>query len=101
MSDVYIPGGVLAREDPPPVSKIYAERTDTNWKLIAQQLRMEPGVWFRAAVGSHALAQFPRIARAKTGNWAPAGSFEATVRNIDGVAYLWARYVGVASGPDD
>lgn len=99
MSDIYIPGGVLAREDPPPVSKERAVRTSTNWKLISQQLRQHPGVWFKAAIGAHAHAQHPRIARAKTENWAPAGSFEATLRSIDGDWHLWIRFVGVPPTP--
>src|ERR1043165_49020 len=99
MSDnfIFIPGGVLSRQDPPPISADRSIRTETNWKLIAQQARQEPGERFLAAIGSHAMAQHPRLARAKTGNWAPAGSFEATVRNIDGVVRLWIRYVGAST----
>ena len=32
------------------------------------------------------------IARAKTAAWAPAGSWDSTVRNVDGVYFVWVRW---------
>lgn len=90
----YIPGGVLARKDPPPVSRRPAGRTETNWKLIAMQLQADPGEWYHLATGSHAVAQYSKIGPAQTANWEPAGSYEACTRIIDGQVELYGRYVG-------
>lgn len=91
---VYVPGGVLARQDPPPPSARSGEETDTNWKLIAGQLKADPGHWYHLTIGSHALAQYSKIKPGKTGNWRPAGAFEACTRQIDGVVHLYGRYIG-------
>ncbi len=73
-------------------------RTETNWKLISQQLREDPGVWYLLAIGGHGLMQHNRIVKGRTGNWWPAGSYEATIRSIDGQTRLYGRYVGT---PDE
>jgi hypothetical protein len=90
-----IPGGVLRWEDPPRYTPAQGRRAESNWRLIAVQLRDRPGEWALAAKGKHASGQHHRIVGGKIGHWAPAGSFEATVRRIDDVPHLWIRYVGL------
>lgn len=83
-------GGVIRWEDPPPVP--VGRPSPGPWALIAHQLRGRPGEWGLVALEGHTAI----AARINNGVswWAPAGSFQATVRTIDGRMHVWARYVG-------
>lgn len=86
-------GGVIRWEDPPPVRAGDNSRpTQRSWAVVAAQLQERPGEWALIAteIHSHTLVRIRRGA----GWWAPAGSFEAVERTIDGARYAWARYVG-------
>lgn len=90
----YVPGGVLAWQDPPPITSWgHSPRTESNWQLMATQMKQYPDEWAYLGFGSHVSAQHSRIAKGKTANWRPSGSFVATTRQIDGVTHLWAKFV--------
>lgn len=83
----------LSWEEPPQV-EAYAR---SNYDVIARKLKARKGEWAKiqkhdtpakAAAGAHLV----RIARSRF--FAPAGSFEAKARTVDGECWVFARYVG-------
>ncbi|MER7908250.1 hypothetical protein [Streptomyces sp. NPDC096068] len=67
---------------------------------IAKELRARPGEWAHIltfdTVGS-ATATAYSIRKGARKAWAPAGSFEARSRTVDGEYRVYARYLGGAS----
>lgn len=79
--------------DPPPDNR----GRPKNHKEIAAQLKANPGVWAKVAAYSKApssatTAHIIRTARFKS--YEPAGSYDAVARTVDGVHWVFARYVG-------
>lgn len=64
------------------------------WKNVAAKLRARPGEW--AHIGRELSTYVTQINQGSLAAFRPAGSFEATCRNVgpDRRADLWVRYVG-------
>lgn len=95
MSDVLIPGGIIAWQDPPePLRKPPGENV-YNWQLMAFQLKANPGKWGLLAIGKNVGMFQGRIGAGKIRWWSPAGSFVARVyTRPDSIKELYAKYVG-------
>jgi hypothetical protein len=73
----------------------------TKHEQIARKLIKRPDEWARVAVYTNratmsSIAQGIKKATIKA--YAPAGSFEAVGRTVDGKHGVWARYVGKNGG---
>lgn len=82
-------------EDPPPRRRT-TEATQ-NHKEVADLLKTRPGTWryilsYSAATTAGSVAQSIRTGH--TSAWAPAGSFDAVARTVDGQHRVYARYIG-------
>jgi hypothetical protein len=80
--------------EPPPV-----KRPGHDWALIARCLREQPGEWarvadYRAMSVAKQMAYYVRTGQ--RAGMSPAGTFEATARAVDGVATVYARFIGEA-----
>jgi len=79
-------------EDPPP----NGAGLEGIWALRLAPLRERPGEWARVA-GPLTVSSAGSTARnLKKGDYSgcPKGDYEAVSRQVDGKAYVWARYVG-------
>jgi hypothetical protein len=79
-------------EDPPPDGR------STQWSEVTDQLRARPGSWaivaVRRSIGSASdICEKFKTAR-QSPAFAPAGSFEAVTRKVDGEYRVYARYLG-------
>lgn len=78
-------------EDPPASNKGGGVR-----RLLfefAAELRKNPGRWARYPNGT-GKSIATRIRQGKSSVFAPAGSFEAVTRDVDGKRVIYVRYVG-------
>jgi predicted alpha/beta superfamily hydrolase len=86
--------GILNWEAPPPSSG--GRKADRHWAEIAEELRGRPGEWALVSDDiSHQAAHNIRAGR--LASFRPAGSFEATMRDIHqptGRGRMYVRFVG-------
>lgn len=78
-------------EDPP--------KAPSSWADVAEELRAQPGRWAvvrdkSSGVKPNGFFTYASRIRRGTGPFAPAGSFEAVVRDVDGEMRVFARFVG-------
>lgn len=72
----------------------------TKHTAIAAELKARPGEWARIETSTSpnaASSMANHISGARLKAYAPAGSFEAVSRTVDGEYRVYARYVGAAS----
>jgi hypothetical protein len=84
----------IVREDPTP--SLRGRRGSRDWEQVATQLKAEPGVWFNIGTDLP-ISIGTNIQTARLRSFAPAGTYEATIRgrNEAGRAKaVFARYVG-------
>lgn len=87
--------GVIRWEEPPPPRN--GQRSDserTPWAVIAQELKGEPGRWAVVHEGGPNPKLATRIETGLSPWFRPAGTFEATQRQVGPVVTIYARYVG-------
>jgi hypothetical protein len=87
-------------EEPP--SQTYHSAQSGEYRKIAQELKTQPGAWAVIATAPEAdtkmskrlvnLGAYMRSGSAAA--FAPKNAFAATVRKVDGVSKLYARYNG-------
>lgn len=96
------PAKILRWENPPPARHVPGRR-GSQFDELADILRDEPARWAVVYDGDNPTAAGSIASKVKTGNvkcFAPAGSFEATVRKLrEGRIAVYARYVGGGGGP--
>jgi len=63
-------------------------------ELIARQLRQRPGEWALIVEGLTHASMGSLISRGKIRPYAPAGSYEAVARAVNGANNIYARYMG-------
>lgn len=63
-------------------------------ELIAVQLRQRPGEWALIVEGYAHSSMGSLISRGKIRPYAPAGTYEAVARSVNGTHSIYARYVG-------
>ncbi len=78
-------------EDPPG-----AYSRGNKYRELLDQIRQQPGRWARLDGGgkSKTSTVAANIKRGVTAGSAPAGSFEAVSRTVDGKSSVYVRYVG-------
>lgn len=91
----------LIWEEPPPCKKPQKAKSPgrpaSAWQEEAAQLRARSGSWARIGVKptSHQAGNLAADIRSgRLGVFAPAGSFEAVARHVDGEYRVYARFVG-------
>lgn len=82
-------------EEPP--AKGHSTGKKTKHQVIAEKLARRPGQWahvatYRTPSSAGSIAHLMRTAKLKA--YAPAHSYEAAVRNVNGSQRIYARYVG-------
>lgn len=85
-------GGIIRWEDPPP-PRDHLALPRRPWELIACQLRNQPGRW-ALVDDSGNMGVAARITAGAFRWWAPAGTFQAVRRYVEGRPVVYARYVG-------
>lgn len=87
---------VIRWEDPPPSTHGGPGKGKAviAHELIAVQLRARPGEWALIVEGYPHAALGSLISRGKIRPYAPAGTYEAVARTVDGAQRIYARYVG-------
>lgn len=91
---------IIRWEEPPPARGTGHHATFSRYEGIAKDLTKRPGEWavVQEKQGSGSgLATHIRMGQMTC--FTPAGDFDACTRQIDGVATVYARYVG--DGGDD
>lgn len=83
--------------DPPPDPRRSSSAEGKRYTEFAGTLKANPGRWARFPYdysdGGACVAQ-QKIKNGRAEYWRPAGSFEATTRQIDGRRVVFVRYVG-------
>lgn len=91
---------VIRWEEPPPAT--YGGpgkgKPVVAHELIAIQLRRRPGVWALVLEGGSHASAASLISHGRIRPYAPAGSFEAVARTVNGMQSIYARYVGEQGG---
>lgn len=88
--------GVLRWEKPPTSGPLDARRFDSH--AVAADLKSRPGEWAVVAENPGNAGLSTRIKDARQmAAFAPAGSFQACHRTVNGVKTIYARYVGGAA----
>jgi hypothetical protein len=79
-------------EDPPP----NGAGAEGVWSDLLAPLRERPGEWARVRGPLTISSAGSTAGNLKNGKYAgcPKGDYEAVSRQVDGKAYVWARYVG-------
>jgi hypothetical protein len=88
----------IIKEDPPQRSPRGAKVSE-YWSGIADQLKADPGAWYRILDGEKHAGLASQIRSGRSAAFLPKGSFEATSRKSDddNTWSVWARYVGEGS----
>ncbi|WP_045746418.1 hypothetical protein [Actinoplanes rectilineatus] len=94
---------VIRWENPPPskVTVPAGRQPGSQYDDIASLLRDEPGRWaviHEYKEKARATSASTTVKQAQVLCFAPAGSFEAVVRSINGVSVVYARFLG-GGGP--
>lgn len=83
--------------DPPPQNRASVARAKGTHLMYAEIMRERPGEWavIHTAPNANAAASYARHIRLGVmAAYAPARSFEACARTVDGEHLVYARYVG-------
>lgn len=86
--------GEVTWEDPP---RHGARSHEYDHHALAAKLRAKPNEWARImkyATAPISASMAGTVRNARTQAWAPAGAYEAKARTVDGVHWVYARYVG-------
>jgi hypothetical protein len=83
---------VIRWEDPPsPGRRSAAPRFDSH--AVAVALKAQPGRWAVVIENPPSVCMATYITSARASAFAPAGSFQARSRRIDGVQVIYARFL--------
>lgn len=89
--------GVIRWEAPPPV-RLGRQPSALDHEAIAAELRATPGEWGLIAVGAVHSGITSAIETGRISPYRPAGSFQATRRQVGDEQRVYCRFVGALAG---